>query len=172
VDCGDERIAEGPVSLSIREGREDQLEVPGSRDRLRVRWFGDAVREGGRVRSATDLPRNPALGIVLEAAGGEPPRSVLIRRGEAARVGPYRIAFPEVRYWVDLGIGRDPGVSILLVALALASVGLALRFWDHEREIRVAVSAAAAGARVAASARSRYFPALIARELDDLRAHS
>jgi cytochrome c biogenesis protein ResB len=172
VDRGEERIAEGPVSLSIRDGREDRLDLPGSRDRLRVRWFGDAVRAGRAVRSDTDLPRNPALGLVLEPDGGGPARSVLLRRGQAARVGPYRIAFPEARYWVDLGIGRDPGAAVLLVALALASAGLAVRFWDHDREIRIAVHASAEGTRVAASARSRYFPALVARELEDLRAHS
>jgi hypothetical protein len=97
-----------------------------------------------------------------------PSGSLLLKRGEAGTLGPYRVAFPEVRYWVDLGVDHDPGATLLLIALVLASVGLAVRFWDHDREIRVRVTAAGTGAQVAATARSRYFPAMIARELESL----
>lgn len=171
IDQGGRRIADGPATLSVTEGHVDELPVPGTADVLRVRWFGDLVRDGTLASSRSDLPRNPALGLRL-VRGGAVVASALVRRGEAAALGPYRVAFPEARYWVDLLVERDPGAPILLAALALAAAGLALRFWDHDRLVRVRVAPAGEGSHVAAAARSRYFPALVARELADLQAHT
>lgn len=171
VRRGGETLLAAPVVLSVLEGREDRFDVPGTRDRVAVRWFGDPVREPGGVRSRSDEPRHPALGLALEPGGSGPAaRPMLLPLGEETSLGPYRVAFRELRRWVSFGVDRDPGTPVLVVALVLATVGLALRFWDHEREIRVRVDPDAGGARVAAAARSRYFPALMARELERLMA--
>jgi cytochrome c biogenesis protein len=165
---GAEALLAGPVVLSVLEGREDGVDVPGTAARVRIRWFGDAVLEEGGVRSRSDEPRNPALGLALEEPGAAA-RPVLVRLGEEVSLGPYRVAFRELRRWVELGVGRDPGTPVLFAALALAALGLALRFWDHDREVRVRIAEEGGGLRVAAAGRSRYFPALMRREIDDLR---
>lgn len=170
VRRGGETLLAAPVVLSVLEGREDRFDVPGTRDRIAVRWFGDHIREPGGVRSRSDEPRNPALGLALEAGGsGLAARPMLLPLGEETSLGPYRVTFRELRRWAAFGVDQDPGTPVLFAALVLAAVGLAVRFWDHEREIRVRVEPDAAGARVAAAGRSRYFPALMTREVERLR---
>jgi cytochrome c biogenesis protein ResB len=168
VRRGGEALLAAPVVLSVLDGREDGFDVPGTSARVHVRWFGDAVLEEGGVRSRSDEPRNPALGLALEEPGAAA-RPVLVRLGEEVSLGPYRVAFRELRRWVELGVGRDPGMPVLFAALALAALGLALRFWDHDREVRVRIAEGGGGLRVAAAGRSRYFPALMRREIEDLR---
>ena len=159
-----------PVVLSVLGGREDGFDVPGTRDRIRVRWFGDHVREPGGVRSRSDEPRRPALGLALEAGGpAAAARPMLLPLGEETSLGSYRIAFRDLRRWASFGVGRDPGTPVLFGALVLAAVGLAIRFWDHEREVRVRITAEGGGTRVAVAGRSRYFPALMKREIENLR---
>ncbi|HET6922579.1 MAG TPA: cytochrome c biogenesis protein ResB, partial [Anaeromyxobacteraceae bacterium] len=131
---------------------------------------GDHVREPGGVRSRSDEPRNPALGLSLEPGGpGPAARPMLLPLDEETSLGPYRVAFRELRRWASFGVDRDPGTPVLFAALVLAAAGLAVRFWDHEREIRVRIASDGKGARVAAAGRSRYFPALMAREVERLR---
>ncbi len=170
VRRGGETPLAGPVVLSVLGGREDRFDVPGTRDRIAVRWFGDHVREPGGVRSRSDDPRRPALGLSLEPGPpGSAARPMLLPLGEETSLGPYRVAFRELRRWASFGVDRDPGTPVLFAALVLAAAGLAVRFWDHEREIRVRVEPDGTGARIAAAGRSRYFPALMAREVERLR---
>ncbi len=170
VRRGRETPLAGPVVLSVLGGREDRFDVPGTRDRIAVRWFGDHVREPGGVRSRSDEPRRPALGLSLEPGPpGSAARPMLLPLGEETSLGPYRVAFRELRRWASFGVDRDPGTLVLFAALVLAAAGLAVRFWDHEREIRVRIASDGNSARVAAAGRSRYFPALMAREVERLR---
>ncbi len=163
-----ETLLAAPVVLSVLDGREDRFDLPGTRDRIAVRWFGDHVREAGGVRSRSDEPRHPALGLSLEGPGPAA-RPMLLPLGEETSLGPYRVAFRELRRWASFGVDRDPGTPVLFAALVLAAAGLAVRFWDHEREVRVRVEPEGEGSRVAAAGRSRYFPALMAREVERLR---
>jgi cytochrome c biogenesis protein ResB len=167
-----ETVVRAPVLLSVLEGKSDDFVLPGEGAWLRARYLGDLVDDGlGHASSRSDEPRNPALLLTPLSADRAHPAgpTLLLRRGEAATIGAHRIEFPELRHWVELGVDRDPGMPVLVVAAVLACAGLALRFWDHEREVRLRIAPEGRGARVAAASRSRYFPALTRLALERLR---
>jgi len=72
---------------------------------------------------------------------------------------------------VVLGVDSDPASPLVFASLLLSALGLLVRLWDHDREIRVRVEPRGeGGAKVAVGGRSRYFPALMERELEALRS--
>lgn len=49
--------------------------------------------------------------------------------GENLNFEGLSLSFPEIRYWGEFSVVRDPGVPVLFTAFALALVGLILKLW-------------------------------------------
>lgn len=112
---------------------------PGARDAFSFERFPhtigveitpDAAIENGRLISRSLNLSHPILStnvsrgkLTLAAADVEP--------GEPVEFEGLSLVFPEIRYWGDFSIVRDPGIPVLLTAFLVGLAGLAVRFWPR-----------------------------------------
>jgi hypothetical protein len=84
-----------------------------------------AVEEGNAVTRSLNLV-NPAVEVRvlrgrLDLGGG------LLRQGEGFEFEGLTLRFPEIRYWGEFSIVRDPGAPVLFLGYLLALAGLLLK---------------------------------------------
>jgi hypothetical protein len=107
-------------------GQRDYFSPPGYPHRLYVEVFPDfAVEEGDPVTRSLNLA-NPAVGLSVYRGRFSLGEAVLGREASFEFEG-LRLSFPEIRYWGEFSIVRDPGVPLIFLAFALGLVGLLVR---------------------------------------------
>lgn len=143
----------------IPPGAEDAVALDGGGE-LRLRFYPDWAPRGAEPASRSPLPVRPVLAWRW-MQGGREVASGLVPRGGAAEAGGYRIAFPSLRYWLELLVSRDPGLPWFTLGALLGVGGLALRFGWHEQSWRATLRPDGAGTRLELVLSARYFPALL-----------
>ncbi len=112
---------------------------PGIRDSFNLERFPhrvemgitpDAVEEGGRLISRTLNLNRPVVSAQVSRG-----KIILAEEdlglGEKLEFEGMSLSFPEIRYWGEFSVVRDPGVPVLFSAFALAIVGLLLKLRNH-----------------------------------------
>lgn len=149
-------------------GVEDSLALEGGGE-LKLRLYPDWAPKDGAPASRSLEPLRPVLRFTwLE--GGREVASGAVPRGGEVEVAGYRVAFPTLGYWVDLLVGRDPGLPWVSLGALLIVLGLAARFTWHEQAWRATVRPEGAACVVAFALSARYFPAALEQRADALRA--
>lgn len=116
---------------------------PGQRDTIRpravphrvyVEIYPDLAMDGDEPVSRTLNLREP--GFRTEIYRGKVPLAeAVLRLGEPIAFDGLVLRFPEIRYWGEFTLLRDPGAPILLVAFALGLTGLALKLRGRRAEV-------------------------------------
>jgi len=108
-------------------GQRDSFRLPGLPHRFYVEILPDLVRdEEGEPFSQTVNLRNPAVRLRVwrgrvDLGGG------LVESGQGFEFEGLFLTFPEIRYWGELRVVRDPGMPVLFAGFALALAGLLLK---------------------------------------------
>jgi hypothetical protein len=113
-------------------------------------------------------PENPAIRINA-LLDGESLGQQEVPIGETAEFGAFNITFAELRHWAWFGIVYDPGYWLIVVAFTLCVAGLAHRFIYTEKWLHVKVEDQGGVSVISLAGRSRYFPALFEKEIEDIR---
>ncbi len=105
-------------------GQRDFFRLPGLPHRFYVELFPDLARdEAGEPFTRTLNLRNP--GVVLRVWRGRVDLGgALIESGQGFEFEGLVVSFPEIRYWGELTVVRDPGMPVLFAGYALALAGL------------------------------------------------
>jgi cytochrome c biogenesis protein ResB len=162
-------VADGRAALRVLPpGTEDALLLPDG-GVLKLRLYPDHVVEQGADASRTSQPQNPVLAFRWYEAGALVAEG-RVRRGEAAAVNGYRVAFDDLALWADFLVGRDPGLPWFAAGALLGILGLVARFARSEQAWQVALRAAGEGADVDVTISARYFPALLEERAERIAA--
>ena len=146
----------------------DHFDVPQLPLRLEAQVVPEDGREGVFVVSQSPTPENPVIRI-RALVDGESLGERDVALGDTAEFGSYRVTFAELRHWAWFGVVYDPGYMLIVIAFALCVAGLAYRFIYSEKWLHVKVEQRDDAAMVSLAGRSRYFPALFEREIEDIR---
>lgn len=115
---------------------------PGARDHFRpeqlphrfyLQLYPDLELEGGQPGTRSMNLVNPGIQVHVQRGrvdlGGR-----LLRQGEAYAFEGMSVRFPEVRYWGEFVLLRDPGAPVLGFGFLMALAGLALRVRGRRAE--------------------------------------
>ncbi|MHB0980202.1 MAG: cytochrome c biogenesis protein ResB [Thermoleophilia bacterium] len=121
------------VALESQRGGEeptfsDRVGVPGMEGRLELSVLPDLIFEGGRARSASVEPRNPALRVTALAEDGSSVAEEVVPLGGEAGVLGYNVVFRDLRYWSAFRVVRDPGRWVVNAGFVVCLIGLLLRY--------------------------------------------
>lgn len=143
----------------IPPGTEDAVPLGGG-DELRLRFYPDWAPRGSEPASRSPIPVQPVLAWRWLRDGREVASGIVPRGGEAEVAG-HRVAFPSLRYWLELLVSRDPGLPWFALGAFLAIGGLAVRFTWHEQAWRATLRPHGERTRLDLVLSARYFPALL-----------
>lgn len=117
-------------------GRRDWFRLEGYPHRFYVDLLPDfALEDGQPVTRSLNLVRPAARLRVLRGRvdlGG-----ALLEPGQSFEFEGLRLAFPEVRYWGEFAVVRDPGAPLLFTGFALGLLGLVLKLAGARAEARL-----------------------------------
>jgi hypothetical protein len=107
-------------------GQRDYFVLPDYPHRIYVEILPDlAIEDGKAVTRSLNLVHP---GVELRVMRGRLDLgSGLLRQGEGFEFEGLTLRFPEIRYWGEFSIVRDPGAPILFVGYLLALAGLLLK---------------------------------------------
>ncbi|MFZ3072616.1 MAG: cytochrome c biogenesis protein ResB [Thermodesulfobacteriota bacterium] len=111
-------------------GAVDSIEIKGYK--IFMRFYPDAVVENGKVSNRTLYLKEPALAIRVEWMGNAIGDGIL-KKGESVRFGGATLAFTGARRFVNIGIVKDPGESIVFVGFVVGLIGLGLRLFERRK---------------------------------------
>ena len=127
----------GDVNLAVFvPGSEDYFQIPGYPHRIYVSFYPDHEIKGEQIINRSMYPKNPAYflkiyrGKLLVFSG-------LVRQGEEAEFESLRLSFPEMRYWGEFRIVKDPGFVFIWTAFIFLGIGLTWRLLFYKNEIVV-----------------------------------
>jgi cytochrome c biogenesis protein ResB len=146
----------------------DHFDVPHAPLRLEAQIVPERGNQGDSAASRELTTENPRLRINT-IANGESIGEHEVVLGDTANFGAYVIRFAEMRQWAWFGIVYDPGYGLIIIAFTLCVAGLAHRFVFTEKWLQVKVEERGDTAIVSLAGRSRYFPALFEKEMEDVR---
>jgi hypothetical protein len=114
-------------------GQRDFFSPNGFPHRAEVEILPNAVPDGdGLVNRGFDL-QSPAVDVVISRGklvlGG-----AVLRPGENFEFEGLRLSFPELQYWGEFAVVRDPGAPVLFVAFFIAMAGLVLKIGGGRSE--------------------------------------
>ncbi len=115
---------------------------PGQRDffspeafphHIEVEVLPDPDLEDGELVNRSFSLTSPAVKVLVSRGrlvlGGD-----VLGLGESFEFEGLRLSFPEIRYWGEFAIVRDPGAPVLFVGFAIAFVGLLLKIGGGRSE--------------------------------------
>jgi hypothetical protein len=115
-------------------GQRDYFSLPNYPHRIYLELFPDLGVENG-----TPFTRSLNLvdpGIALRVFRGRVDLGqAVLRPGDGFDFEGLTLRFPEIRYWGEFSIVRDPGIPVLFLGYFLGLIGLALKLRGRRREI-------------------------------------
>lgn len=127
----------GYVNLAaFTPGTEDHFQIPGYPHQIFASFYPDYEIRGDKVITRSMELKNPAYSLRV-FRGRLLVFSGLVRPDEEARFEGLRLSFPEIRYWGEFRIIRDPGFIWIWIAFILFGGGLVWRLLFYRREVVV-----------------------------------
>jgi hypothetical protein len=120
-------LLKGPARMMVfPPGSEDMLEVRNYR--VYVKVLSDPQIAGNKLKNMSMNLKEPVFLIRVVWFGREVYRGAL-KTGEKVRFGDLALTFTGVRYWVGLGVVKDPGEMFVFSGFVLGLFGLVLRLF-------------------------------------------
>jgi hypothetical protein len=114
-------------------GQRDFFSPEGFPHRIEVEVLPDAASEEGSLVNRGFSLISPAVKVLVSRGklllGG-----AVLRRNESIGFEGLLLSFPEIQYWGEFAIVRDPGAPLLFTAFAVAFVGLLLKIGGGRAE--------------------------------------
>jgi cytochrome c biogenesis protein ResB len=147
----------------------DRFQVPEENLEIRTRFFPDFYREGKRILATrSQIPRNPVF-LVEVINNGRRIFYGLLPKGKKVKFGPYEMSFPELNYWVDFLITKNPAYWALIFASGVCALGLALRFLYPDKKIAAVLTDKKGDTEIGLAGHCRHFPFLFKEELEQIK---
>ncbi|HBA89824.1 MAG TPA: hypothetical protein DCZ75_18090 [Geobacter sp.] len=153
--------------LNLRHPREGDFFEVGGGVRALVIFFPDFIREGGKIGTKTEEPLNPVTMVRLYRGETEIGKG-LVKPGESAQLGGYRVTVPDYRHWATLVVTRDAGVPFTVFGFVVCVAGLLIRFASNERLVEFELRRQGEESLLTVKGYSRYYPAFLEKEVDAL----
>lgn len=115
-------------------GSEDRLTIPGYPHKFIVGYYPDARVKDGKVSNVSMNRKNPLIGLRVYR-GRLPVFTGLLKEGEEVEFDSLKISFPEVKYWGDFTILKNPGFKFIWMSFTMMLAGLIWRFVFFRREV-------------------------------------
>ena len=158
--AGEEKFA-GFVRLDVLGGKKESFTLVGQK--FEAEFFPDYFREGDAEGTRSGELRDPVLRLTVTHPSGRS-KSASLRPGEAMKLGPYEVAFEDLRYWVRLYVRSERGLWLLWTGFALASLALGWRLFLYRREYVAEATTGEGGPVLHVAARAEFYRALFADE--------
>jgi hypothetical protein len=107
-------------------GQRDYFVLPDHPHRIYLEVLPDAAVEEGRATTRSLNLTDPAVELQVLRGRLELGRA-LLRLDEGFEFEGLTLRFPEIRYWGEFSIVRDPGAPVLFLAYAVGLAGLLLK---------------------------------------------
>jgi cytochrome c biogenesis protein len=151
--------------LNLRHPDEgDRFEIAGEGLSALVMFFPDFIREGTRIGSKSKIPDNPVTMIKLFRGDTEVFKG-LFKEQEKRIFEEYEITVDDFRYWTNLVVVRESGITVFIAGFLIGMTGLVARFLSNERRLEFVLSPEGEHTRVTVKGYSRYYPAFLEREV-------
>jgi len=122
------------VKMSVfPPGQRDFFSPEGFPHRVEVEVIPDAVLEGSEVVNRSFSLKSPAV-KVLVSRGKLVFGEAVLRQGQSIEFEGLLLSFPEIQYWGEFAIVRDPGAPVLFIAFVMALAGLLLKIGGGRAE--------------------------------------
>jgi len=113
-------------------GQRDHFQIPDLPHRFYVEVLPDfAVEQGEPITRSLELVR-PAVWLRV-VRGPLELGEALVRQGDVFGFEGLRLRFPEIRYWGQFAVVRDPGAPVIFLGYLLGLAGLGLKLWADAR---------------------------------------
>jgi len=142
----------------------DYFPLPGDGMRLFILLLPDFFREGGKIGSRSQDPKNPHL-LVKVFSGDKAIVERLVKVGESVEVEGFSIAAPQLGNWVNLAVSRERGLIFIIFGSLVVTLGLLVRFLSNERRLELEILPAPCGCTCRLKGYSRYYPAFLENEV-------
>jgi cytochrome c biogenesis protein len=136
--------------------------------RIFVLFFPDFERQGSILSTVSQEPNNPVLLVKFIKDGKALHKGLLLKPGEDAEFGDYRVRFGELRNWVSMLMVKGRGMPLIAIGFVIGIPGLFVRFLSNERRIEFEFKKAEKGTLVAVRGYSRYYPAFLEKEVNEM----
>lgn len=134
-DKNGKELAAGLSRLNLfMPGMEDTLTIPGYPHKFMLAYYPDARVDKGDVKNVSMNRKNPMIGLRVYR-GRLPVFTGLLREREEVSFDGLKVSFPEVKYWGDFSIVKNPGFKFIWIAFAMMVIGLVWRFIFFRREV-------------------------------------
>lgn len=117
-------------------GTEDHFQIPGYPHQIFVSFYPDYEVRGGKAFTRSMDLKNPAYSVRV-FRGRLLVYSGLLKPGEEAEFESLKLSFPEMRYWGEFRIVKDPGFLFIWTAFTLFATGLVWRLIFYKLEVVV-----------------------------------
>jgi cytochrome c biogenesis protein ResB len=164
------RVFDSFVNLVVFTPQDsDRFQVPEGNLEIRTRFFPDFYRKGKRILATrSQIPKNPVF-LIEVISNGQRLFYGLLPKGKKIKFGSYEMSFPELNYWVDFLITRNPAYWALIIASAVCALGLTLRFLYPDKKIAVVLTDKKGDTEIGLAGHCRHFPFLFKEELQGIK---
>lgn len=149
------------VNLAVfAPGTEDHFQIPGYPHQIFISFYPDYELKDGKAATRSMNVKNPVYYLRI-FRGRLPVYSGLLKPGEEATFESLRLSFPEMKYWGEFRIVKDPGFIFIWGAFILFGIGLSWRLLFYRREVAIIIESS--GVYLYGS--SDYYPNLFGNKL-------
>lgn len=123
------------ANVSNETSTEDKFEIPEKGLTVYARFFSDVFKEGGKYRTLSKNPDNPAFGLRITAKE-DPFKDIwkgVLKVGEKAEFNGMTFEFADLKSVVIIQIVKDPTYYGILTGWLLIICGLILRYLPFRR---------------------------------------
>lgn len=156
-DPGGKEIGGAYIKLNVLQMKPDNFALGGFS--FTATFYPDFVWENGKRASRSMEFNNPVFFISAQQ-GGKTLGEGLLKKGGVLQFGGYRLAMPDMPYWIRFYAVKQQGLSILYAGFALAAIGVIWRLLFYRREILGAVREEEGGRMLVVAGRSEYYKSL------------
>lgn len=165
---GSAPVFDSYVNLKLGDYSADSVGIPSETMEIEVRFFPDMARNpDGGVYSKGRRPLNPHFGLEVTREGDRLFRG-LVKQGEAAVFGEYRLVVEDLRHWIALSLVREKGIGFFFASSMAGLAGALLRVLDPERRIAAVFAPAEGGQSLTLYHSSKHFDGLLKERLDEI----
>lgn len=163
-------ISQSFVTLTVfPSGAEDSFKIPGQPYEIHLIVWSDPLQEGTKLTSKSYNLTHPLYQLyVLKGEKKQLVYQGIIQPGDFAQFDGYSLSFPEIRYYGEFRVIRNPGIPVIFGAFLLGCIGLIWRLFYYRREVLALILDEEGQPVLYLGGRSDYYTQLFGAELQNL----
>ncbi|MFZ3173070.1 MAG: cytochrome c biogenesis protein ResB [Carboxydocellales bacterium] len=165
-------ISQSFVTLTVfPSGAEDSFKIPDQPYEIHVIIWSDPLPKRGNITTKSYNLTHPLYQLyILKGEQNQLVYQGIIQPGDAVQFDGYSLSFPEIRYYGEFRVIRNPGIPVIFGAFLLGCIGLVGRLFYYRREVLALILDEEGQPVLYLGGSSDYYTQLFGAELKNLLA--